>query len=31
MGVGDVEQFQSRLQDELAALEVSVTQHCLTC
>ena len=25
MGVGDVEQFQSRLQDELAALEVSIT------
>ena len=28
MGVGDVEQFQSRLQDELAALEVSLHGIC---
>ena len=28
MGVGDVDQFQTRLQDELAALEVDVYENC---
>ena len=31
MGVGDVEQFQSRLQDELAALEVGHAAHLRVC
>ncbi len=30
MGVGDVEQFQSRLQDELAALEVRIALVTIT-